>query len=152
LDLKDRINEAKTAAMKDRNKVRLAALRLIIDAVNKKELDENKKLTDEDVVLVLSKLEKQRGESIEAFKKGNRPDLAEKEESELETIREFMPAPLTEKELEELVRGAIASSGASGKNDMGAVMKELKGSYEGRAGGKEVSEEVKRQLAALSSS
>lgn len=152
MDLKDRINEAKTAAMKDRNKVRLAALRLIIDAVNKKELDENKKLTDEDVVLVLSKLEKQRGESIEAFKKGNRPDLAEKEESELETIREFMPAPLTEKELEELVRGAIASSGASGKNDMGAVMKELKGSYEGRAGGKEVSEEVKRQLAALSSS
>jgi uncharacterized protein YqeY len=96
MDLKARILEALKAAMKDRDKVRVAAIRLIRDAIQKTEIDSRKELDDAGIYPVLAKLKKQREESIDAFEKGGRDDLADREKKELEIIREFMPGPMGE--------------------------------------------------------
>jgi len=152
MDIQERILENMKAAMKDREKVRVAALRLIRDAFQKTEINERIKLDDTGAIAVLSKLKKQREESISAYQAGGRQDLVEREQEELQIIREFMPEPMGGAELENLVKKAIAEAGAASPSDMGKVMKGLKGSYEGRADGKQVSLEVKRQLAAISGS
>ena len=146
MDLKTKIFENMKAAMKDKNQSRVAALRLIRDGIQKTEIAENQELDDAGVLAVLAKLSKQREESIEAYVKGGREDLAARERAELAIAREFMPQPLTALEITALVAKAVADSGAAGAADMGKVMKALKGSYEGRASGKDVSAEGKRQL------
>jgi hypothetical protein len=146
MDLKTKIFENMKAAMKEKNQSRVAALRLIRDGIQKTEIAENQELDDAGVLAVLAKLAKQREESIEAYEKGGREDLAARERAELAIAREFMPQPLTALEITALVAKAVAESGAAGAADMGKVMKALKGSYEGRASGKDVSAEVKRQL------
>jgi len=147
MGLKSEIMESMKAAMKDRDKVRVAAIRLIRDAIQKAEIDSNKELDDAGVLALLAKLIKSREESIEAYEKGGRSDLAERERTEIDLIREFMPPPLSEDELSKMVGDAIEEAGARGPSDMGKVMKTLKGRYEGRASGKAVSTEVKKQLA-----
>jgi uncharacterized protein YqeY len=146
MDLKARILEAMKAAMKDRDKVRVAAIRLVRDAIQKKEIDSKQELDDASVISVLGKLVKQREESVEAYVKGGRQDLADNETREIEIIREFMPEPMSPDELREMVAEKIKQTEAEGPSEIGKVMKALKGGYEGRIGGKEVSEEVKRQL------
>jgi hypothetical protein len=150
MNLKEAITEQMKAAMKNREKVQVAAIRLIRDAIQKAELSKNREFDDAQVVAVLAKLVKQREESITAFEKGGRQDLAEREKLELSIIRSFMPKTLTPEELTDLVAKAVKESEAKSFADLGKVMKALKGKYEGMAGGKEVSEEAKRQLAALS--
>ncbi len=152
MDLKTSIMQELKAAMKDRDKVRVAALRLIRDAVQKTELDSKTDLDDHKVIEVLSKLEKKRKESIEAFQKAEREDLVGKETRELEIIREFMPAPFSKEELSDLVEQAISETRAQSPSEMGKVMKSLKGRYEGRATGADVSQEVKRQLSEMAGS
>ena len=148
MELKQQILEAMKAAMKDRDQVRVAALRLVRDAIQKAEINERLTLDDAGVQMVLAKLQKQRLESIEAFKAGNRPDLWQGEEKELEIIRGFMPRALNPEELAALVQSHLEATGAASAADMGKVMKSLKGHYEGRVSGQDLSAEVKRQLAA----
>jgi uncharacterized protein YqeY len=149
MTLKDRIAADMVAAMKDRKKVRVAAIRLIRDAIQKTEIADKTELDDGGVAKVLAKLVKQREESIQAFEAGGREDLAAREKEELGIVREFMPAAMSADEVRALVAAAVKEAGAAGPADLGKVMKALKGKYEGRAGGKEVSDEAKRQLAGL---
>ena len=97
----------------------------------------------------MSKLKKRHQESIEAFEKGNRPELAAKEKAELKVIEEYLPAMMTPEEIAAMVKSAVGELGAGGMKDMGKVMAALKDKYIGRADGKAVSEEVKRQLSEL---
>lgn len=148
MDLQPRIFEAMKAAMKDRQPVRVAAIRLIRDALQKAEISSAKTLDDAGVIAVLARLVKQREESIEAFAKGGRQDLVDREQQELAIIREFMPQALSREEVMALVAQAITEASALGPSDLGKVMKALKGKYEGRAAGKDLSDEVKTQLQA----
>jgi len=148
LSLKEQIMDAMKAAMKDRDQVRVAAIRLIRDGIQKTEVAEKKDLDDAGVIAALARMEKQRHESIEAYRAGGRQDLVDREEAELAIIKSFMPQAMTAAELSALVAEHVAKAGAAGPADMGKVMKSLKGTYEGRVSGKDLSEEVKRQLAA----
>jgi len=149
MSLKDTITAQMMAAMKNREKVRVAAIRLIRDAIQKAEIAAKKDFEDAEVVPVLARLMKQRQESIQAFEAGGRNDLVERETQELGIIKEFMPQAMGPEELRDLVAKAITETQSGSPSDMGKVMKALKGQFEGRAGGKEVSEEVKRQLAVI---
>ncbi|MFO8057310.1 MAG: GatB/YqeY domain-containing protein [bacterium] len=146
MDLKSEIFDQMKAAMKDRNQSRVAAFRLIRDAIQKAEIDGNTELDDSGVIRVLARLKKQREESVQAYEKGGREDLMGREKEELQILYELMPKPLTREETESMVATAIREAGAEKPSDMGKVMKALKGKFEGRASGKEISEEVKKQL------
>ncbi len=150
MTIKAQLDQEMKAAAKAREKLRLSTIRLMRNAVGNAEIDQGKELEDAQVVEILSKLAKQYQDSIEAYQKGNRPDLVEKEQTELKVLQEFLPKQLSPGEIAEMVKGAVERFGAKGTNDMGMIMKELKIEYAGRASGKDVSEEVKRQLAQLS--
>ncbi len=151
MGIKNSIGSQLTAAMKDRDKVRVAALRLMRDSIQKAELKDDAELDDDGVLSVLAKMIKQREESIEAYAKGARDDLVEQEQREIDVIRGFMPEPMSAEEMGALIAQAIEEAEAGGPSDMGKVMKWLKGRYEGRASGKALSQEVKRRLAELTS-
>ncbi len=146
MSLKDRIQEEVKNAMRARDKDRLAVLRLVSAAIKQREVDERIELDDEQVLLVLDKMVKQRRESLEQYEKAAREDLAAQEKMELEVIQSFMPEPLSETELEALIKAAIAESGASSMRDMGSVMNVLRPHVQGRADMKLVSQAVKSQL------
>ncbi|HCU24453.1 MAG TPA: glutamyl-tRNA amidotransferase [Deltaproteobacteria bacterium] len=133
-------------AMRSQAKDRLMALRNIKAVLKNKAIDARRDLNDDEVIQALSTLAKQRKESIEAFEKGGRKDLVEKEEAELKIIQEFLPQPLSGEALEKIIRDAIAETGAQGAKDMGKVMKALQAKTAGRADGKVVSEKVKQLL------
>jgi uncharacterized protein YqeY len=133
-------------AMRSQQKERLSALRNIKSFLKNKAIELKRELNDEEVVQSLSTLAKQRQESIESFQAAGRQDLVDKETAELKIIRGFMPQPLSEEALNELIRKAIQESGAAGPQDMGKVMKLLKAQVTGRADGKVVSERVKALL------
>ncbi len=147
-DLKERIQRATHTAMKARDKARLAALRLINADLKQVEVDERKVLTDVDVTAVLSRMLKQRKESLAQFRAADRDDLAAQEAFEIEVIRSFLPAPLSEAEVNALVAAAISATGAAGMKDMGKVMGWLKVKAAGRADMAAVSLKVKAKLAA----
>jgi uncharacterized protein YqeY len=148
MSLKNQIQEEVKNAMRAREKERLSVLRLVSAAIKQREVDERIELDDEQVLLVLDKMLKQRRESLELFEKGAREDLAAQERYELEVIQAFMPEPLGEAELNDLIKAAIADSGASSLRDMGAVMNALRPSVQGRADMKLVSLAVKSHLGA----
>jgi len=140
------IEKEMAQAAKARNKVRLAALRLIKSALHNKKIDLGKELNDQESLQVLSSMTKQRKDSIEQFANGGRQDLVEKEEKELEVIQSFMPQQLSEKELDTIISQAIEDVGATSPRDMGKVMKALMPKVTGKADGKVVSERVKSKL------
>ena len=144
--LKQRMNDEVKTAMRSQNKERVAVLRVIMAALKQKEVDERIELDDSQVLAVLDKLAKQHRDSIQQFGNAGRDDLVAKETRELQVVLEFMPAPLTEPELGELIRAAIAATGAAGIKDMGKVMGQLKSSVQGRADMGQVSSLVKKQL------
>ena len=144
--LKTSIEDATKAAMKAREKQRVAALRLIGAELKRIEVDERKTLSDDDVRTILNRMVKQRRDSLGQYETAGREDLAEQERFELALIQEFLPQPLSEDELQALVRDAVASTGASGMKDMGAVMGAVKARAEGRADMAEVSRLVKAAL------
>jgi hypothetical protein len=141
-----KIESEMVQAAKNRDKERLAALRLIKSALHNKKIDLGKELSDQDFLQVLSSMVKQRKDSIEQFGKGGRQDLVEKETKELEIIQSYMPQQLSEEELDELISQAIKEVGATSPRDMGKVMKALMGKVTGKADGKVVSERVKTIL------
>jgi uncharacterized protein YqeY len=145
-DLKRRINDDMKTALKAREKERLGTIRLVLAAIKQREVDERTMLDDSGVLAVLDKMVKQRRDSIAQYGEAGRQDLVDKEQAELALIQAYMPAPLAEHELAELVDAAIASSGAGSLKDMGKVMGVLKPKVQGRADMGQVSALVKQRL------
>lgn len=131
-DLQFQISETTKVAMKARDKRRVAALRLILAEIKQLEVDERRKLTDEDVLEILIRLRKQGNDSLAQFRDANRSDLVDQEQFEIDLIQSFMPEPLSAEELDSLIIETIASLGAESMKDMGKVMAELAGMVRGR--------------------
>lgn len=146
--LKEQLRADLTTAMKARDEVGSATLRMVLTAITNQEVSgkEAKTLTDDEVIAVLSKEAKKRRESVEAYQSADRPELADRESAELAIIAAYLPAPLSDDEVNALVTEAIAETGATGMQGMGAVMKIVQPKTAGRADGSKVAAEVKRQL------
>jgi uncharacterized protein YqeY len=145
-DLSGRISEATTAAMKARDKPRVAVLRLINSEIKRLSVDERREISDADVIAVLTRMLKQRNDSETQFRAAQRVDLADQEAYEIGVIREFTPRPLAEAELDALIVDAVAKAGATSMRDMGKVMALLRQEIAGRADLGLVSARVKAQL------
>ena len=146
MSIQDQLLEAMKVAMKAKDRLRLSTIRMARTAVKNAEIEARQELDETAVIKILSTLVKQRREAAEAYRE-TRPELAEKEELELVVLQEFLPAQLSESEVEELIASAIAESGASSMRDMGAVMKLVTPQTTGRADGKKVSNLVRKKLA-----
>ena len=144
--LKSRITEDMKAAMRNGDKSRLQTIRLILSAVKQQEVDTRKEQSDDDIVASLTKMQKQRRESIGQFENAGRQDLVDKEKQELEVISEYLPEALSEDEIDQLISEAMTASGASGIKDMGKVMGILKPKLAGRADMGAVSAKIKSSL------
>ncbi|HXF16711.1 MAG TPA: GatB/YqeY domain-containing protein [Burkholderiales bacterium] len=144
--LKLQITEDMKSAMRAKDVQRLLAVRLLLAAIKQKEVDERIELSDSDVLAIVEKMIKQRRDSIEQFEKGGRQDLVDKEQSEIEVLRGYMPAALSSAEVDAAVSDAIATSGAKLMADMGKVMAVLKPKLAGRADMAKVSALVKTKL------
>jgi uncharacterized protein YqeY len=125
-DLKKQITEQMKVAMRAKDKVRLNAIRLMLADINRIEIDERIELDDARVLATLDKMMKQRKDSIAQYQAAERPELADKEQQELEVIKTFLPQPLSDVEIEEIINKAILTSGASSMQDMGKVMAIIK--------------------------
>jgi uncharacterized protein YqeY len=146
MTLKEQLNDAMKQAMKAHDQLRLSAVRMIRAAIQNREIDQKLELDDQGVREVVSTLVKQRRESIRLYQEGNRPDLAEKEEAELDILLGFLPAQLDAAEIGELVAQVIRETGVVSIKDMGRIMKALTPLTAGRADGKMVSDIVRKQL------
>jgi uncharacterized protein YqeY len=148
--LKDRLRTDLTASMKARDEVRSSTLRMVLTAITNAEVagKEQRELTDEDIIGVLSTEAKKRREAAVAFEEGNRPEMAAKEAAEGEVIAAYLPEQLTETEIADLVTSAIAQTGTAGEGmrAMGKVMGVVSPQVKGRADGGAVAAEVRRQL------
>lgn len=147
MSLKVRLKEQQILAMRAKDKVRLGTIRMLLAAIKQIEVDERIELDDDAVTAVVIKSVKQRKDSITQFEKAGRADLADVEKTELAILQEFLPQPLTSEEVKALIEQAIASTGASGMQDMGKVMGVLKKDISGRADMGEVSALVRAGLA-----
>ncbi len=144
--LKVSITEAMKDAMRNKAKERLSAIRLILAEIKRIEVDERIEVDDTRVLSILDKMNKQRRDSINQFEAAGRNDLAATEKAEMAVIAEFLPAALSQEELDELITGAIADTGADSMRDMGKVMGLLKPKLQGRADMGAVSQAIKDQL------
>ena len=144
--LSDQVRADLTESMKARSAERTSVLRMLQAAIKNEQINVQHELSDEEVMTVIRKAVKQRHDSIEQYTKGNRPDLAAKEQSELEILKTYMPPELTDEEIESGVREIIASTGAQSKKDMGKVMKEATARFKGGVDGKKIQEIVQRLL------
>lgn len=147
--LKARLRDDMTTALKGRDELTLATLRMALTAVQTEEVagKRARELSEEEVLSVLTREAKKRREAAEAFDGAGRTELAERERAEGEVLARYLPAPLPEEELAGLVRAAIAEAGATEPRQMGQVMRLLQPRTAGRADGRRVSDEVRRQLA-----
>ena len=149
-ELKDRLRNDLTAAMKARDTMRSSTLRMVLTAITNAEVagKQSKELTDEDVVAVLSTEAKRRREAAEAFAEAGRTDSADKERAEAAVIADYLPEQLSEDEIRDLVASVIAELGVAddGMKAMGRVMGTLQPQVKGRADGGAVAAEVRRQL------
>jgi len=134
-------------AMRAKDAARLSTLRLLTAAIKQREVDERIELDDTAVLGVIEKMIKQRRESIAQFEKGARQDLADAEKAEVQLLSAYLPAQMSDAEIQQEVEAAIAASGASGAKDMGKVMATLKGKLAGKADMGKVSVLVKARLA-----
>jgi hypothetical protein len=145
--LRQRLKDDITAAMRSGEALRRDTLRMAENAIYNAEKRDRRTYTDDEVAAVLAKEVKTRRESVEAFRAGNREDLAGKEEREIAILSDYLPTQLTDDEVEALVGEAIAATGAATSRDMGRVMGWLSPRTKGRADGRRVSELVNRRLA-----
>ncbi|HFK5877878.1 TPA: lpg2359 family Dot/Icm T4SS effector [Legionella pneumophila] len=146
MTIKEQINNDIKDAMRAKDKNLLNALRLISAAVKQIEVDERIEVDDERMLVILDKMSKQRKESIVQFEKASRDDLVAQEQFELNVISKYLPEPLTDNEIEELISDAIKSTGAEKMSDMGKVMAILKPKLQGRADMAQVSARIKAKL------
>lgn len=146
MGLYEKVNEEAVQATKEKDRLRLSAVRLIKTALHNREIDLKRPLNDQECLQLLSGMVKQRRDSIEQFKQGGRMDLVEKEQAELAIIQSFMPQQMSEEDIVGEIEKAIQEVGATGIRDMGKVMKILMPALTGRADGKLVGEKVKVRL------
>lgn len=146
--LKQRLTEAMKDAMRSRDKARLGTVRLALAEIKRIEVDERIDPDDTRVLSLLDKMIKQRRDSVNQFVSGNREDLAEIERAEILVLQDFMPSLLSDEELQAIVSAALASSGATGVQDMGKVIAVVKPQVAGRADMGVVSQMIKAHLAA----
>ena len=144
--LKTKLTEDMKSAMRGGDKSRLQTIRLILSAVKQQEVDTREEQTDDDIITCLTKMQKQRRESINQFEKAGRQDLVDKEKQELEVISEYLPEALSDDEINSLISEAMSASGANSIKDMGKVMGILKTKLAGRADMGAVSAKIKSVL------
>ncbi len=146
MTLKERITEDMKAAMRASDKERLSTIRMAQAAIKQREVDERITLDDAQVIAVLEKMIKQRRESVVQFEQGGRKDLADKEKAEIVLLQSYLPAQLTDAEVDALIKDAIATTGAASMKDMGKVMGAVKAKAAGRADMGAVSARIKAAL------
>ena len=144
--LTDKIRADLTAAMKAQEKERLSTLRMLQSAIKNEQINSGHELSDEEAMSVIRKAVKQRQDSIEQYTNAGRTELADKERSEMDLLKTYLPAELSDAELESGLRDIIATTGAQSKKDLGKVMKEATARFKGRADGKKIQELVGRLL------
>jgi len=141
------LNEEMKKALKQRDKARLSTIRLVRDAIEKKEIDQGRKALDDDgVVRVIGAMVRKGEEALEQFKKGGRQDLVEEESRQLEILKGFLPRQLSREEIESLISEAVQEAEAVDMRDLGKVMKILMPKVSGRADGKTVNQMVRERL------
>lgn len=148
MSLKERITEDMKAAMRAGEKDRLATIRMLQAAIKQREVDERIQLDDAQVLSVIEKMQKQRKEAIAQFEAGGRADLVAKESAEMAVLKGYLPAQLSDAELDALIAEAIAATGASSVKDMGKVMGAVKAKAAGRADMGAVGARIKAKLGA----
>ncbi len=147
MNLLQQVDEDLKTAMKARDELKVSALRMLKAAASNVAIQKGKSsLEDAEVMDVIGKLIKQRDESVEAYTKGNRPELAEKERKEAAILQAYLPAQMPDEELKGIIQAAIKETGASGLQGMGAVMKMVLAKVAGRADGARVSQRVREAL------
>ncbi|WED76087.1 GatB/YqeY domain-containing protein [Aeromonas allosaccharophila] len=147
MSLKDQLKDQQKLAMLAKDKARLGAIRLLMAEIKQREVDTRIELNDEDILAVVTKMVKQRRDSISQFEAAGRQDLADKESAEIVVLQEFLPQQLTADEIAAQIEQAITESGAAVMADMGKVMAVLKPKIQGRADVGAVSAQVKTRLA-----
>jgi uncharacterized protein len=146
MPLKERITEDMKGAMRAGEKERLGTIRLVLAAIKQREVDERITLDDGQVLAVLEKMIKQRKESIAQFESGGRADLVAKEQAELAVLQVYMPAQMSDAELDALIAEAVTATGATSVKDMGKVMGIVKAKAQGKADMGAVSARIKQKL------
>ena len=146
MSLKERITEDMKAAMRAKDSERLGTIRMVTAAIKQREVDERIQLDDTQVLAVLEKMIKMRKESVAQFTSGGREDLVAKENKEIELLQAYLPAQLSEAELDALIDDAVAKSGATSIKEMGKAMAVLKQNAQGRADMGVVSAKLKAKL------
>jgi uncharacterized protein YqeY len=147
MPLKAMIVDDMKAAMRARETARLSTIRLLLAAIKQREVDERNELTDADVLAVIDKMIKQRRDSVTQFEAGNRVDLAAAERAEIAVLEGYLPARLSDAEVDAVIDEAIAAAGAAGISAMGKVMAAVKPKVAGRADMSAVSARIKAKLA-----
>ncbi|MCT4565773.1 MAG: GatB/YqeY domain-containing protein [Maledivibacter sp.] len=146
MSLKDKLMQDLKTAMKEKNKVKKSVVTLIRASIKQYEVDNRTEISDEGIVELIAKQLKQRRDSLDDFKKGNRLDLVEEAEKEMEILLGYLPKQLSEDEVRKIVKETIEELGANGPKDMGKVMGALMPKFKGKADGKLVSKVVKELL------
>ena len=144
--LKDRITEDMKTAMRNKETARLSTIRLLLAAVKQREVDERITLSDADVLAIVDKMIKQRRDSITQFTAGGRNDLVAVEAAEVDVLHAYLPAQLSDAEIDAIIDEAVKSTGAAGPSGMGKVMADIKPKLAGRADMGQVSGRVKARL------
>jgi uncharacterized protein YqeY len=147
MSLKQRINEDMKAAMRAKDQARLESIRMLMAAIQRREVDERITLDDLQVMAVVEKMIKQSRDAVDQFAKGGRQDLVDKENRDITILKAYLPEPLNEAEIDKLIAAAITETGATSVKDMGKVVSSLKPKLQGRADMGKVSGKVKQRLA-----
>lgn len=148
MPLQERIRNDMKTAMREKDKARLATIRLLMAAIKQREVDERIELDDGGVIGVIEKMVKQRRESVEQYRNAGRAELADQEQFEIGILADYLPPALDEAELDRLIGEAITATGAASMRDMGRVMSTLRSRVQGRADMADVSRRVKARLSA----
>ena len=146
MDYKSKIEEGLKEALKKRDNLRVSVFRMLLASIKNKEVEKIRPLLDEEFYALVKTSIKQHNDSIESFRKGGRLELAEKEEKELEILKEFQPSQLSEEEILREIEEAVAAVGATSRKEMGKVIKLLMDKFPGRIDGKVLSAMVLKRL------
>ena len=146
MGLQEIVQQTLKGAIREQDEIKRNAVRLLLTAMKNKEKELRRQLTEEEITQAISSQIKQRRESVEQYLQASRPDLADQEEKEIQVLQSFLPEPLADAELEQLIAGVISETGAQSAKDMGMVMKAIMPLVSGRADGKRVSELVRQKL------
>lgn len=149
MSLQDQLLAEMNKAAKARDRIKLSTIRLIRSAIKNKEIEKRKPLEDEEIFKVISSMIRQRGESIQLFRKGGREDLVKKEEAELMILQSFLPEQLSEEQIKKLIDEVLKETEATTFKDMGKVMRTLMPKIAGRADGAKVNQMVREKLSNL---